>query len=99
LHHSDVIREEIMNDYNHRRLIWKGELTKAETYPSASLHFSSLDSLIWFKSINNLQGCKLHHSHIIREDMMNECNHRRLIWNRELTKAETYLRAALYFFI
>jgi hypothetical protein len=97
LHHSDIIREDMMNDCNHIRLIWKRELTNAETYLRASLYFSFLDSLIWFKSIHNLQGCSLHHSDIIREDMMNDCNHKRLIWKRELTEAETYLRASIYF--
>ena len=87
----------MMNDCNYKRLIWKRELIKAETYLRASLYFSSLDSLIWFKSIHNLHGCSLHHSDIIREDMMTDCNHRRLIWKMELIEAETYLRASLYF--
>ena len=97
LHHSDTLREDMMNDCDHRRLIWKREITKAETQLRASLYFCSLESLIWFTFINNLQECPLCHSDIIREDMLNDCDHKRLLWKRELTKAETFLRASLYF--
>ena len=87
----------MLNDCDHRRLIWKSEITKAETYLRASLYFCSLDSLIRFIFINNLQECPFCHSNIIRGDMLNGCDHRRLIWKSEITKAETYLRASLYF--
>ena len=75
----------------------KGEIPKDETCPRESLYFCSLDSLICFTFIINLQECSFCHSDIIRGDMLNDCDHRRLIWNREITKAETYLRASLYF--
>ena len=87
----------MLNDCDHRRLIWKKEITKAETYLRASLYFCSLDFLIWFTFIDNLQECPLCHSDMIIEAMSNDCDQSRLIWKRDLTKAETYLRASLYF--
>jgi hypothetical protein len=44
----------MLNDFDHRRLIWKRELTKAETYLRASLYFSSIDSN-WCEAMKNLQ--------------------------------------------
>ena len=91
------LQEDMLNDCDHRSLIWNREITKAEPYHRAFFYFCSLDSLIWFTCINNLQECHLCHSDIIREDMLNDRDHRRLIWKREITKAETYLKASLYF--
>ena len=97
LHHSDTLIEDIMNDCDHLRLIWRREITKAETCHRASLYFSSLDYFIWFTSMNNLQGCSLHHSDTLIEDKINDWDHMRLIWKREITKAETRHMASLYF--
>ena len=91
------IKRRCVDRFDQRRLIWKGEITKSETCKRASLYFSSLDYFIWFTSMNNLQGCSLHHSDTLIEDIMNDWDHMRLIWKREITKAETSHMASLYF--
>ena len=97
LHHSDTLREDMINHFDHRRLIWKREVTKAETCQRASLYFASLVSLIQLTFMNNLMGCSLHHSDTLIEDIMIDWDHMRLIWKREITKAETSQMASLYF--